>query len=92
MTPQRRNLPRDFTESSLRRKADATAAADVITRTATTSAAMARAMRADAATATDMKESATATARVTRAMRANATAMVKDTKESATATKTRLVK
>lgn len=79
MTLQRRNLPRDFTESSFRRKADAaTADADVITRTATTSAAMARDMRADAATATDMKESATA--------------MVKDTKESATATKTRLVK
>lgn len=79
MTLQRRNLPRDFTESSFRRKADAaTAAADVITRTETTSAAMARDMRADAATATDMKESATA--------------MVKDTKESATATKTRLVK
>ena len=53
---------------------------------------MARDMRADAATATDMKESATATVRVTRAMRANATVMVKDTKESATATKTRLVK
>ena len=35
-------------------------------------------MRADAATATDMKESATA--------------MVKGTKENATATKTRLVK
>lgn len=78
MTLQRRNLPRDFTESSFRRKADVTAAADVITKTATTSAAMARDMRADAATATDMKESATA--------------MVKDTKESATATKTRLVK
>lgn len=79
MTLQRRNLPRDFTESSFRRKADAaTADADVITKTATTSAAMARDMRADAATATDMKESATA--------------MVKDTKESATATKTRLVK
>lgn len=78
MTLQRRNLPRDFTESSFRRKADATAAADVITKTATTSAAMARDMRADAATARDMKESATA--------------MVKDTKESATATKTRLVK
>lgn len=78
MTLQRRNLPRDFTESSFRRKADVTAAADVITKTATTSAAMARDMRADAATARDMKESATA--------------MVKDTKESATATKTRLVK
>lgn len=79
MTLQRRNLPRDFTESSFRRKADAaTADADVITKTATTSAAMARDMRADAATARDMKESATA--------------MVKDTKESATATKTRLVK
>lgn len=78
MTLQRRNLPRDFTESSFRRKADAaTADADVITRRTTTSAAMARDMRADAATATDMKESATA--------------MVKDTKESATATKTRLV-
>ena len=49
-------------------------------------------MRADAATATDMKESATATVRVTTDMRANATVMVKDTKESATATKTRLVK
>lgn len=82
MTLQRRNLPRDFTESSFRRKADAaTADADVITKTATTSAAMARDMRADAATA-----------RVTKDMRANATAMVKDTKESATATKTRLVK
>ena len=64
----------------------------VFMRTATTSAAMARAMRADAATATDMKESATATVRVTTDMRANATAMVKDMKESAIATKTRLVK
>ena len=61
-------------------------------RTATTSAAMARAMRADAATAKDTMESATATAKVTKVMRANATVMVKDTKESATATKTRLVK